>query len=296
MTTADRRKAARVDTGFPVELTTQRKFVEGEVKDLSRSGIRIRLATLALGMTDPGNAADAARAVTALLAESFSLNLHHKRLGTLLPRSVDLTRVGLPSDESGMLDLCCAFNEPLGDAESAILAIPLPPFTESVEEWCEELPVSCRGELRFAGPDGQETTVAAPTPPGASQTETVCAQRYRAFVSSTRPEAPPALFCHTDLVTGFAVRVRVTQQAALGVNAADGLSLQQATQAFVDLFGSAVDLRLVGTQGDLWSGPVRVSGVELPKGDPREMLVTLAFDRRLRLSELRGLGLDSRAA
>ncbi len=295
MTTIDRRKAERVDAGFPVELTTQRKFVEGEVKDLSRVGIRVRLSTLALGMTMPLSTVDAGKGVSALLADAFSLNLNHTKLGTLLPRAVKLARVGIPEDEAGMLDLCCEFDEALGDAEGAVLDVLLPPFTESVQEWCDDLP-ACAGQVRFADVEAGGTTVSVPAPaaPAAARSNKRD-QRFRAFVSSLQPDAPPALFCHTDLVTGFAVRVRVTREAALGAGD-QAISLQQVTQAFVDAFGNEVDLRLVGTAGDLWSGPVRVSGVELPKSEPGEMLVTLAFDRKLRLSEMRNLGLRADAA
>jgi len=290
VTTIDRRKADRVDAGFPVELTTQRKFVEGEVKDLSRSGIRVRLSTLALGMTMPLSTTDAGKGVSALLADSFSLNLHHKKLGTLLPRAVSLTRVGIPTDEAGMLDLCCKFDSPLGDAEGAMLDVSLPPFNDSVQEWCDDLP-ACVGEVRF-GEAESATTVPVPSPAEAP-IYNGRDQRFRAFVSSKSPDGPPALFCHTDLVTGFAVRVRVAREAALGTQAAEPVTLQHASQAFVEAFGNAVDLRLVGASGDLWSGPVRVSGVEL---QPTEMLVTLAFDRKLRLSEMRNLGLRTDAA
>ena len=57
-----------------------------------------------------------------------------------------------------------------------------------------------------------------------------------------------------------------------------------------------MSLRLVSGAADLWTGHVNVRGVELPSDQPDVMLVTLGFERGLRLSELRDLGLVSKAA
>ena len=61
-------------------------------------------------------------------------------------------------------------------------------------------------------------------------------------------------------------------------------------------YGRSVDLRLLDGNDDVWVGPARFTGVELPPQHPEEVLITLAFGRRLNLNELRRLRLVGNAA
>jgi hypothetical protein len=289
-----RRKAERVDLRFPVKLITPSTFAEAQAEDLSRTGVRLRLSAVALGLGPLEDPAEAARQVAGVLA-NFAVNLDHHKLGPLLPRHVKLTRVGLPADAPGMLELCCAFREPLGDDEAAILQAELPPLDESVAAWSQEsdLPNACEGQVSF---DDREADLHLPPPPPPAPGAPVAPLRpgVRAFVASSLTEGPPSVFCHADLVTTVAVRVQMPRDEGLASRA--HFTATGAARCFVERFGEHVDLRLVNGAGDAWTGTVRVSGVELPTAAPELMMITLAFDRRLRPSELRGLGIHKMAA
>jgi hypothetical protein len=226
-----------------------------------------------------------ARSVGRLLTQPFTLNLHYRRLGPLLQKSVRLTRIGLPADSPDSVELCCAFDAALGDEESVILQIPLPPL-DATAAWCPEeaLPAGCNGSMNFFPEATEEAPPSAPEAP-------LPRHRLRAFVSGTRRDAPASIFCHTDLVTVVGVRVRLPRAAATLARKGAPAGPREAAEAFVELFGHTILVRLLHGEEDVWQGASRVSGVELPPERPEEMLVTLAFAQRLRPSELRALGL-----
>jgi hypothetical protein len=277
-----------VDAVFPVKLITQRTAVEGEVRDLSRTGIRLRVLATALGAGHPADVHEAGRLVAAALDESFEVHLHHRRLGSLVPRGVRVVRVGLPPDEPGSLELCCDFGAPLGDEEAGVLQVDLPHIDPDVVVPEVTLAEPVAGEMSFDGESDDEAQ-----PPSRCDEPPA---PLRAFVSTTMRAGPPSAFCRTDMVTSIAVRVRFPRRLGLASRSADAFSASGAASRFVERFGDVVDLRLVASEGDVWSGPVRVSGVELPDDAPEVMLVTLAFDRPLRNAEARSLGLECEAA
>lgn len=114
-------------------------------------------------------------------------------------------------------------------------------------------------------------------------------QCYRALVSASHSDSLQTFRCETDLITGIGVRITV-----LRTDYGDEPSV--AANTFAQRYGVHLDLRISDDDMDLWSGRVRVSGVELPTARPDVMLVTLAFDRTLALHELRNLGLVQRVA
>ena len=117
----------------------------------------------------------------------------------------------------------------------------------------------------------------------------------RALVAGMKRDAPPSFFCYTDMVTRMGVRVRLHREDA-GIELGQDVGVSKALQTLVSRYGAELELRLVDSTGDVWRGPSRFSGVELPARHPEEVLVTLAFGRPLSLSDLRRLDLIAGAA
>lgn len=290
MSTRNRRRAERVEVGMPAQIYTRRGFLEAKVCDLSRTGLRMRIRVAALDLPATSQLHEAAQAVAETLAEDFALDLDYKKLGPLLQRRVALTRVGLVPDAPLFVEVCCEFDEPLTDDVLAILHQELPPIRDDVEAWTPSpvqvagatpggtLTIRSRDELRERPVKLPVTD--APKKPAHAPVR----HRYRALVSGTTRNAPPAFFCHTDLVTAVGVRVCVPRPS----EAAD---VRNAMAKLVKAHGSTVDVRILDGSTDVWSGSARVTGVELPRDRADVMLVTLAYDRPLSMATLRRFGL-----
>jgi len=300
----NRRKADRVEVGIPVQLCTKRGNVAAEVRDLSRTGLRLRLPAEALGSAGWGDPARAARAVGEMLTPSFSLDLHYEELGPLLHRDAFPTRVGLPSDDPTAIEVCCEFRDVIEEHEEGFLQLeqPLPPMKDSVEEWADveggsEIGL---GKITFHPASdansvllGEKMEATIAPPPVLRRPR----QRYRALVNGLKHNAPPSIFAHTDLITGVGVRVRLSRNEA-EMDDVMTLSAASALMTLIHRFGETLELRLIDKNrvDDVYCGPGRFSGVELPPDEPDEMLVTIAFGRQPTLSEMRDLDLVDRAA
>ena len=76
----------------------------------------------------------------------------------------------------------------------------------------------------------------------------------------------------------------------------DSLDATEVTSRFAARYGTRMTIKLMDAHQHLWTGPVRLCAVELPPERPADMLLTFAFERRLRPAELQRLGLDRGAA
>ena len=278
MNTTNRRRADRVPVGILAEFETNGGNLAAEVRDLSRTGLRVRAPASAFGLERPVDAEEALASVSEQLRRRFRLSLNHDRLGSLLQRHVELTRVEFPEDAAESFDLCCRYAEPLEDQEAQLLEAHVPPIKPVASADLKHGRIV--GGVRL---EDTVTEVSVPRPDGRPR------QRYLAFVSAARDDALQTFRCHTDLVTGVGVRIAVPR-------ADYGDDVRAAAKAFTRRYGTHLDLRLSDEDVDIWSGRVRVSGTELPRQRDQVMLITLAFDRALALNELRGLGLLTRAA
>ena len=291
MTTPDRRRAERVEVGIPAQLYTRRGFVSAEVRDLSRTGLRLRASTESLGFPPTDKLTVAARGLAAALGPTFAIDLDYEKYGPLLQCIAVVTRIGLPPDAPDCVELCCEFQQSLGEDEAGLIGASLPDLKDTVDTWGEAAPegVACRGVVTMRPPrDPSEPPVRLPAAPEKTFTPRP-RQRYRALMQGSKPKAPPALFCHTDLVTAIGVRVSLPRRSAGG-------GASSLFQRLVKEHGRMVELRLLGDGGELWSGPARISGVELPTSDPSRVLVTLAYATPLSMADLRRLGLLERVA
>ncbi len=267
MSGEERRAAPRLLLQHPVTVTTVEGEVQARSEDLSRMGARLRVPCAALGFPPSLNLATTAENVRGALAEAVALAVGHDVLPAVVERVAAIARIGLPLDAPASVELGLRFERPLADAELASLGIRLPPLATPIEVPAEE------------------PTAAVPSGFGAA-----AKKPCRAYLTSTGPDAPPSLLCHSDQLTREAVRVRMPREGGVGLSVAD------ATVDFAQRFGTRLVLKLVEVHKHLWTGPVRLCSVDLPRERPEDMLLTFAFERRLRPAELRRLGLDRGAA
>ncbi len=265
-----------------------------QVCDLSRTGLRLRSETGDLGVETAAGAEEVGALVRKRLRSHFVVSLNHDRLGSLLQRRVELIRVELPEADPQGVELCCQFSEPLEQAEAELLESHLPPVRRTVVPEPAAMSPSTPPSAGVLNGPVLSTPVTGPIavqrPQGAPPTDGGRPrQRYRALVSATRKDTLQTFRCHTDLVTGVGIRIAIPRGGYGDATAA-------AARKFVKRYGKQLDLRVSDETLDIWSGRVRVSGVELPANRPDMMLVTLAFDRSLALNELRSLGLIQHVA
>ncbi len=261
MPTDNRRQSQRIAFAGSVLLSTQRGPVAAEIRDLSRSGIRIRVRADALGFPPSPHLAPSAKNIRASLGAEFELDLHEDVLGPLVRRRAIATHIGIPRDCPEALDLGCRFAKGLTDDEIEILGAELP----ADSSW-EDLAFNERW-MRFK--QGQ----------------------FRAYVNA-RISLDPALACETKSVSENALRVWCRSDGnrlALG-NTEDIL---KTAVRFSERFGDYVELRVTQGADDVWSGCAHVSGVEINPDKPRVMLLTLTFGRALAAHERARFGLSA---
>lgn len=327
MSGSNRRLADRVPVEVPVQIDGTDGLLEAATADLSRTGARLRIPAAALGATAELDLASAAELVREALPSKFWLRLHYKVLGPLLERTATAGRISIPLDAPDCIELGCAFDRPLsvdavaslgaplppvdGDGEQPLLRADMPaPFVREgelaplappaavpakgeVEGEIEEresaphpapeplVPAAAPAPLGAAGPRAP-----APAPRFASSVKYV----YRAYLKSDVAAAQSTLLGNSDQLSRDAVRVRMARKGY------EGLTVVEATILFSQRHGTRGGLKIMNGSTHLYTGPVRVCSIELPAAHAGEMLITLAFDRRLNPAETRRLGLTSEAA
>lgn len=265
----ERRRADRVAFDLPAEVRLGDGVAQARTQDVSRSGARLRVPCDALGITPSLNLATTAAAVRDLFGDTVELKIRHKVFSRGAERVGSIARIELPLDAPDAVELGLHFDESIEDRDALDLGIVLPAVRAFVEP---------------SEPTAPELT-GAPASLGAA---TSCT--YRAFLSSAAAGALPSLACHSDLLSREVVRVRVPRAGF------DAESTAEATVSFADRYGTRLTMKLVDVHKHLWTGPVRLCALDLPRERPDDMLLTFAFERRLRPAELRRLGLDRGAA
>ncbi len=277
----ERRIAGRLAFELPATVRTATStHAQGVTRDVSRTGARVRVPCRALGITPTLNLATTAQAVRDRFGDALVLTLRHPVLERTVERATRIARIALPLDAPDSVELGLGFDEDLHDADAAQLGLTLPAATAAGTDAAD-------ADAAGTEPAAEVAPDLAPMPSGFG----MAAKRgYRAFLTSTAPEAPPSLPCHGDNLSREAVRVRMPREGFAGVSTAES------TVRFAQAYGTRLTLKLVDVHKHLWTGPVRLCAVEMPRERPDDMLLTLAFERRLRPAELRRLGLDRGAA
>lgn len=330
MKEANRRQADRVPVQVPVELDGHAGPLEARTADLSRTGARLRLDLATLGGWQGIDLSGAAALVREILPDTIGVRLHYKVLGPLLYRTITPTRISIPPDAPDHVELGCAFDRPLSLEETTSLGAPLPPVEGDAEEPLlradqpaphvrevappapppepeakrepqpepdaprEDEPAELAPPVEEAWPEPEPEpepepaadVAPAPAPHFAGSAKYV----YRAYLKADGRDGQPTLLGHSDQLNREAVRVRMARRGY------EGCTVVEATVRFSERYGTAGGLKIMDGHKHLWTGKVRVCSIELPPDGKGDMLVTLAFERRLNPAELRRLGLASQAA
>jgi hypothetical protein len=270
MTKRNRRKTARALFGVPVQIDSDAGPIEARLVDVSLTGARIRIPASAMGYAPSFDLAETALQLAARLAPRFEARLHYQVLGPLLHRGLKMMRIAVPADAPEEVELGCCFDRALSLDEVMALGV-------------AQATLAPRTASREGAADAAEESETPLIP----RIHGGVARRYRAYINGTLGISPPIMPCWSDQLDRNAIRIRMPRD---GYEAED---VAGATVRFISHYGNEVGLKLVEGATHLWTGRTRVCGVELP-GDPRaDLLLTLAFSRRLRPAELRRLRLES---
>jgi hypothetical protein len=294
-----RRLAERVDVSLPVDVETVRGPVTGRVIDASRSGLRVDLAAEDLGFPPTHDMSELARGVGAALAPCFRVRIDHEGLGVRLQRSVRMTRLSVSGSEEA-IEVGVVFAEPLTLEETIMVGVALPPPVDSDEIWPTARETVHPRRRRFEAaaphpsevlpPEGADIDVDEGSELRLPQLGFVLARRFRAFLRCAAGGTSAPIVGHTDAVGPGGVRVRLVN--APGVTAAaESRNVARVTEQFTEVYGTEVTLKLVDGAAHLWTGPARLSAIQLPPDRPGETVLTLGFVRTLRPAEVRRLGL-----
>lgn len=263
----------------------------GEMQDLSRPGIRLRLRRNALGLTETGDLRTTVEQLERMLGTTPTLNLDVRDGGLPIEKRVRVTRIALPMDAANTVELGCRFEVPLDPKQVRALGIagpverdiaaaegrkpPRPASTVRVPRPPSKVPPAT-GIARVADPSVEVRTEGdGPVVP--------C--DFRALISSLAEPRRPAILCHADQFTRAAVRVRMSRHGY------EGLSVAEAAVRITQRHGTEQTMKLVVDSLEVWNGTVRLYSVEVPDSRGGEVLLTFAFKDVLSDEETVRMGL-----
>jgi len=282
----------------PAQLDGRAGPIDADLQDVSRTGVRIHVRTLALGFPPTLDLHSTAAMVAERLDEGVVLRLRHPLIGSPVAHRVRILRVALPADAPDSVELGCAFEVPLTVAESTILGGPLSPGADGDEAFCSRaeapaplLHAPARPEPTAAPAKPSRPHLLADGPPERVPTFVATSRTiYRAYLQGSADDALPPLVGRADQVSRDALRVRVARAGSAEESAAE------ATMRFTSTYGTRLRLKLMDGVRHVWTGSVRVCGIEMPAEHAQVLYVTLAFGRSLRPAERRRLGILTEVA
>lgn len=271
----NRRQAVRVDC----DLTIRLQGVDGEflarIVDLSRTGLRIRLRGDELGLHRLASLVQITRVLTEVLGDTFYGELHYEMLGPLVKRNLKPTRIAKRDWEHTDIEIGCSFDRPLTGEESGMLGVALPAIG------CDDraLELEGAGPLRRKPgerPEPRGPRLNRPEPAG-----------YTAYLYPAPGKTAKPLVTRTrSLTRGMAILDITPGQGWEST----GPAVSDVIMSFDEAYGTAVLIRIVDGEDDLWAGPAEVKEVDVVPGSVAIKL-GLTFCRELRAEELGRLGL-----
>ncbi len=274
------------------------------LRDVSHRGARIRVSVEDLGVSGQRGLADVASAISTTFGSRLDARLGGGDThGDAVSRELILVRMSIPNDAPGFIDLGCAFSDALSQAEAGRIGVALPAATDPEAprrplEW-SKLPRAhdvAEGVKDVSRPDHERTINIEDDADVANKGKRLIVARPRQSFAGTithrRDQVGPRLECVTDTLTPHAILVRVTDGLRrLDVEEGEG-ALMRAAYEFAETYGEVVQFTARSQVRELWSGLMRVCGVEYGgKGD--DLLLTMAFVRPLENKDLKSLGLAS---
>lgn len=288
---SDRRNRAsnRVFFHAPARLVGEGGAFDARVEDISWTGVRLRLARQALGLPADAGIGSTAASVEFLLGSGFRVELDSGAGGIRLPKLVDVVRLSLPDDEEQVLDLGCLFREPLSQIEAEGLGLAMPKDARRSSDVRREADWKKEHVSRL-DPSVREHDVQGAVGWGqdALQTVYVPLTPLRAVVSSSSEGAEPVV-CNAESFTLNTALVRARGEMLPFNRRWNRGSVAQAAARFSEYYGDRVGLEIVNGSRRVWQGRTQVCGVEVDPGQPRDLLLHLAFGRPLLKTEIRRL-------
>lgn len=262
-----RRAAERVSLQAPAQILGPLGPVDAQMRDLSRTGVRIRLKSV-VSPDVPFDLLSTTQQLQKLIGNHPTVKLDAERAGPTVSRKIRVTRVVLPSDDQDAVDVGCRFDRALTDEDTTVLGVALlsapvssdapPPRTEkrtpSLRVQVPPPPSKARESVAFGGiGDGFR-------PIG-----------YQAHISGRGV----SLECTAEAISTEAI---VLQMKRATVQHRDvGNNMIKVVSRLASRFGGQVRLSVACGTSRLWSGVVRITGADLPDDRPDIMCVSFSF-------------------
>ena len=121
-----RRKTRRVDCDVPLNLVGRLDGAAVKVVDMSRTGLRLRVALADLELQPHAGLLTVWSHASKALLEATVADFDPKVLGDLVRRRIRPVRLTHSPDDPSCVEVGCAFEEPLSEEDLAILGLDLP--------------------------------------------------------------------------------------------------------------------------------------------------------------------------
>ena len=298
------RGSGRIPCDIPVVLLTSSGDHQVRLRDVSYRGVRVRVSVDDLGVSGQRGLADVAVAISERFGDRLDARMGGGvDLGEPVSRILVLVRMSIPHEAPGFIDLGCAFGDPLTLDEAARLGVSLPVATDPEAprrplEWSSLPRPTDEPELAedVSRPKGVREVKLKKDAVGTGKGKRLIIARPRqTFAGSIQrrgDKSGPRLECLTDTLTPHALLVRVNDGLKrLGVEDGEG-ALTRAAYQFAETYGETVTFTARSSARELWSGSMRVCGVEY-FGNGTDLMLTLLFVKPLANDELKSLGLAS---
>ena len=155
----DQRRASRISCELPIRIYGRMDDVLGEVKDMSRTGVRLQVSL-------PARVDDiqkVARAVEQYLGVLIKVDLNQ---AAPVRKQLRIVRLGHESLEDGKVELGCEFDWPLTDEEVWRIGLHVPPMRSSMMPATSTQRMQRRYSAYLIASEGWRTPVMSGTTPG----------------------------------------------------------------------------------------------------------------------------------
>lgn len=274
----NRRQAVRVACDLPIRLSDGDVEHVAQIVDLSRTGLRVRIPGPDLGVHRLSSLVQVTRNLHESLGDEFQGELHYEMLGPLVTRTLSPCRIAKRDWEQTDVEVGCQFDRPLSDEEVGMLGVDLPPV--GVEESDDE--------TAGVAPPRRANSETGPSRP---HLRPVAAPSHTAYVYPAPGKTSQPLVTRTQSITRGMVILEVEE--GQGWDLPD-LAVSDLIMALDAAYGTAILLRVVDDEDDLWAGPAEIQEVDVTP-DSRRIKLGVVFGRELRTEELGRLGLPTPA-
>ena len=277
----EKRSATRVECDLPILLRFgANERVTGTLTDISRLGVCLRIPGEVLGVHRLSSLVQVARQVSTVLGARFDGWLGGGEGG--ISRTMQPVRICQRNWQSRDVELGCALNSALDDAELERMGVSLPPLDPEVPvgdpqrariaHWSEESGTSLRAHGEEFVPLG--ATIASDC-------------QHVGYMVAQDSLAGSPMQGFTQLVTA--------QDAILVVPSFErtrfaGMDIAALVLAFGESYGERPMLRVLKGARQLWAGSVRLTEVEIPASGMGPMRLRMQFEDPLGTSDRTLLG------